>query len=112
MKRALAAAALLVAAGGAVAHDAPSGWSYDPECCNTRDCSPAPAGTVREERRGGVLGYAVVIPLGMHHNARVAVDEFIPLGDPRIRVSGDDQRHACVSSTGRVYCIYIAPGGV
>jgi hypothetical protein len=105
-------AAALLAASPALAHRAPSGWSYDLECCNTLDCAPAPARQIREQRRDGVLGYAVVVPLGTHHHARVPVDDFVPMGDPRIRVSGDADRHVCLSRIGRVLCIYIPPGGV
>ena len=39
------------------------------------------------------------------------VTAFIPHGDRRIRVSGDEHRHACVMA-GRVLCIYVGPGGV
>jgi len=110
MKRILPIMAIL--AGPAAAHQAPSGWDYDPECCSARDCAPARAGHVREERRDGVLGYRVVVPLGEHHYSRVPVDAFLPLGDPRIRVSGDEDRHVCLARSGHVYCIYIPPGGV
>jgi hypothetical protein len=109
MKRLLPVIAIL--AGPAAAHQAPAGWEYDPECCNTRDCAPARAGQIREERRDGVLGYAVTVPLGTHHHARVPVKAFIPLGDPRIRVSGDEDRHVCLSATGHIFCLYVPPGG-
>jgi hypothetical protein len=109
MKRILPIIAIL--AGPAAAHQAPSGWEYDAECCNTRDCAPARAGQIRETRRDGVLGYAVVVPAGTHHYSRVDVDTFIAMGDPRIRVSGDSDRHVCLSATGHVFCLYIPPGG-
>jgi len=109
MKRILPILAIL--AGPAAAHQAPAGWEYDPACCSSRDCGPAPAGQIRETRRDGVLGYAVVVPLGTHHHARVDVDAFVPMGDPRIRVSGDSDRHVCLSATGHVFCLYIPPGG-
>lgn len=102
----------LLAAAPAAAHQAPTGWAYDWECCNTMDCGPAAGGQVREERREGVLGYAVRIPAGGHHHYPGAVDAFVPMGDPRIRVSGDEDRHACVSGSGRLLCIYVPPGGV
>jgi hypothetical protein len=105
--RTLAAIGALLALPAA-AHQAPAGWEYDRECCDMRDCAPAPDGAVREVQGG----YRVVLPVGAHKLARVSVDAFIPHGDPRIRVSGDSERHACVSSTGYVYCVYIPPGGV
>jgi hypothetical protein len=109
MRGALLALALL--ASPAAAHQAPSGWEYDPECCSARDCAPARAGQIVETRRDGVLGYAVVVPLGTHHYARVPVDGFVPMGDPRIRVSGDSDRHVCLSASGHIFCLYIPPGG-
>ena len=31
---------ILVLATAALAHDAPSGWAYPPQCCSDRDCAP------------------------------------------------------------------------
>lgn len=105
-----ALAVLLLLAVGASAHEAPSGWSYDRECCHDLDCSTVPDGAIREVAGG----YSVMLSAGQHPmlagTARAEV--FLPHGDPRIRVSGDQHRHACVSRTGHVFCIYIPPGGV
>lgn len=114
MRRFVAAAALqlLVGAVPAAAHTAPSGWAYDPECCSDKDCAPVPDAAIREVPGG----YRVIIAPGTHPSVparRVALDFFVPHGDPRIRVSGDGKRHACISRTaGILYCIYVPPGGV
>lgn len=93
----------------ALAHQAPSGWAYDRECCHNLDCAPAPDGAIREVQGG----YQVTLAPGSHPMVRDrTVTGFVPHGDPRIRVSGDEDRHACVSGTGRILCIYIPPGGV
>lgn len=106
----LAALAILLAAPPAHGHQAPAGWEYDRDCCHNFDCAPVPDGAIREVQGG----YQVSLRAGQHpmlqgeNVARV----FIPHGDRRIRVSGDSQRHACVTGGGTVFCIYIPPGGV
>lgn len=107
MKRMVLMAALM--AVPAAAHDAPSGWEYDRECCGGYDCA-ASHGGVREVQGG----YAVSVAPGTHPMVPVGrspVVGFVPHGDPRIRVSGDSDRHVCIVG-GRVFCIYIPPGGV
>lgn len=107
MKRILPILALL--SGPAAAHDAPSGWEYDRECCGGWDCAAARPGAVQEVQGG----YAVSIAPGTHPMVPIGaqpVTGFVPHGDPRIRVSGDEDRHVCIVG-GRVFCIYIAPGG-
>jgi hypothetical protein len=32
------ASSILFSASQAFAHNAPSGWAYDPACCSDRDC--------------------------------------------------------------------------
>lgn len=105
-------AALLVLACVSVvgAHHAPAGWRYDPECCGVMDCAPVPDGAVREVHGG----YVVTLRAGDHpmvnDGGLVAT---VQHGDPRIRISGDEHRHACVSAaSGRLLCIYVPPGGV
>ena len=108
MKRALAIVALL--AGPAAAHEAPSGWSYDPECCSGFDCAWVAPGAVREVAGG----YYVSIAPGTHPRVPMGsppVSGVIRHGDPRIRASGDEHRHVCVLG-GRILCIYVPPGGV
>lgn len=107
-----AAVASFVAAWSlaARAHTAPSGWRYDPECCGVMDCAPVPPGAVREAQGG----YVVTLRAGDHPMVTDAgLVAAVPHGDPRIRVSGDEHRHVCVSATSvRVLCIYVPPGGV
>ena len=95
----------------ALAHNAPSGWAYDAECCSGVDCAPAPVGGVRETRSG----YVIIIEPGGHPmvpaNAPPLV-ALVPHGDPRLRVSGDEQRHVCISYSRAVLCVYVPPGGV
>ena len=95
---------------GAHAHRAPSGWAYDHECCHHLDCAPAPQGAVREVAGG----YQVTILPGTHPMVRAgapAVAGFVPHGDPRMRPSGDADRHVCILR-GQVVCVYVPPGGV
>ncbi|NKC33483.1 hypothetical protein [Falsiroseomonas selenitidurans] len=101
----------LVASLPAAAHQAPSGWDYDQDCCHTRDCAPVPDGAVAEVAGG----YRVRVMPGSHPMlppGAPPVDAFVPHGDRRIRVSGDEDRHACLSRGGAVLCVYVPPGGV
>lgn len=84
------------------AHEAPTGWSYDAACCNTRDC--APIETVFVEIRAD--GYHVTIPGGAHTYVPETRYEFLPWGDRRLRRSGDEFYHACVTPGGSFLCLY------
>jgi hypothetical protein len=100
---------LIVAISAALAHNAPSGWSYDPACCSDRDCAPVPARFIRATP----AGLEISIPAGAHpFVAGEALREVVPYADPRIRPSGDGQHHACVSPSRRLLCIYLPVGGV
>lgn len=97
--------ALCLLASPALAHKAPSGWEYDKECCDGRDCAPRPVGFIQV-----VPGGFLVVPTG----------KFYPVGDPKIRVSGDAEFHWCgylpnsryPGDPGIDYCLYVPPGGV
>lgn len=102
------ALALLLLAAPAAAHQAPAGWEYDRECCDMQDCAQVADATIREVAGG----YEVVIAPGQHPFVSVPVRAFVPHGSPKIRVSGDEHKHACVARHGYVYCIYVPPGGV
>ena len=85
------------------AHEAPTGWAYDAWCCSDRDCRRVQAGEVTFET-APAAGYRV---------RASGVNEFIPLGDPRIRQSGDQDMHFCIVGGGRseipptVRCLYV-----
>lgn len=51
----LIAVAMAVTPAVALAHDAPSGWTYPSECCADFDCREVEASTIKEGR-GGVHG--------------------------------------------------------
>lgn len=90
MIRALIGIAAL-AAGPALAHQAPSGWEYPPGCCNGKECHPSPI----EMRKDGYW-----LP---------EVQVLVPYGDHRIKPSGDADTHICNNGSA-VYCIYIPVG--
>lgn len=109
---AMSAAVFLLLGLPAQAHEAPSGWRYDEACCSGFDCAPVPDEAVREAPGG----FSVVIQPGEHPMLRPGHEPmaiFVPHGDPRIRPSGDGQKHACISmGGGYLYCLYLPPGGV
>lgn len=82
----------------AVAHEAPSSWSYSQACCDNEDCHPAAPGEVAATSRG------YLIP---------ASGETIPYTDRRIKPSGDSGLHRCsyygFPDAGTI-CLYIPAG--
>jgi hypothetical protein len=109
---ALTAAMLLLTprSGPVFAHQAPGGWHYDSDCCSSHDCAPVADTAIREVAGG----YFVLLHHGEHHMLAegYAIADMVPFADPRLRVSGDGQKHACISRSGRLLCIYVPPGGV
>lgn len=105
--RAILAALLALAAAAALAHQAPSGWSYDRECCSEADCAPVPDFAVRE----ATGGYVVRLLPGDHPMVATPLAAFLAHGSPMLRASGDGRKHVCASG-GRVLCVYLPPGGV
>lgn len=92
---------------GAQAHDAPSGWSYDPRCCNTMDCRPADGPTGPRHHPMQIVetpkGYLVKHPDPKY-------DELIEFGSKKIRPSQDGDWHVCThggSDIGGTICIYV-----
>lgn len=83
--------------GKSWAHQAPSGWEYDPWCCNHQDCRQLPEGDVNEVKGGWYVK---------------SLDVFIPYTHPQLRVSGDEHFHLCELPKGTVRCFYVPPGGV
>ncbi|MBB6484202.1 hypothetical protein [Rhizobium lusitanum] len=94
MRGILALVSLLLIAGPALAHDAPSGWSYDPYCCNgdgeTGDCEMIPSRTVT------IIpgGYRLTINPGDHHN--VTRGHIFTLPQRRAMHSPDGAYHLCL----------------
>jgi len=98
MLRTLLTGALLLACTTALAHDAPSGWSYDYSCCSTTDCAPTMAGDVEATPQG------YRIP---------ASGEVVPYTDRRIKPSGDGFMHRCSYGglpEARTICLYVPAG--
>lgn len=84
----------------ALAHQAPTGWSYSAYCCGGKDCQPIAAENV-EFREGG---YLVTLPPGSH--AMVQGETLHRLFSPdEVKMSGDGNWHACVV-VHRIRCLY------
>jgi hypothetical protein len=80
--------------------------TYDPWCCNTRDCAPIPASAVT----AGPNGWRVTIRPGDHPMARNAVTHFVPYGSERR--ADDGRHHACLFPTEQTLrCLYVPPQG-
>lgn len=89
------------AASGALAHDAPTGWSYDVSCCSNKDCRHDDE-AVRPVKTGWLVRQT---------------GEVIAWGDSRLRNSPDGRYHICMSAAdftstdARVLCLYVPPMG-
>jgi hypothetical protein len=80
---------------GAMAHDAPSGWSYPFNCCSDQDCREVP------DLKETAAGY-------------VTKSETIPFTDKRVKNSPDGKFHLCTvagEDGGRVLCLFAPPKG-
>ena len=91
-------AAQVPIAARAVAHDAPSGWTYPSSCCSGHDCYP-------------VSGPALETAADGYHIK--ATGEVIPFTSRRIKPSGDGSYHRCswggdVNSS--TICLFIPSG--
>lgn len=83
---------------------------YDPECCSTTDCAPAPVGSVLATRNGWV----VEIPPFGHPSVGASgwVGTF-PYGDTRIKESQDEDFHVCIGvATQAGFCLYVPRGAM
>lgn len=89
-------ATVALAAVPAVAHEAPTGWSYDPWCCDNRDCHALPPGAVVPTDAGWLIV----------SNGRV-----VPYDASQVRQSGDSQFHICEPGQGLVRCLYVPDMG-
>lgn len=94
MKTALLA--ILLTSTSAMAHDAPSGWSYPFSCCSNQDCREVPDASIRETPAGYLASNG----------------ETIPYADKRIKDSPDGKFHLCTISgreDGRALCLFVPP---
>ncbi|QRG06083.1 hypothetical protein EZH22_24335 [Xanthobacter dioxanivorans] len=84
----------------ALAHDAPSGFTYLPSCCSSTDCRPADTGEV-VEKDGGWL----VVP---SHT-------WLPANDLRLHEAPDGRFHVCNKVAGdrlsEPWCVYLPSFG-
>jgi hypothetical protein len=92
----LATSSLVLMGVPATAHEAPSGWTYDMECCSDHDCRPE-----RSEVKATPLGWLVT-----------STGEIIRYGDRRIHDSKDGEFHRClmrrgVNGPGMTRCLYV-----
>lgn len=89
-----AATALCLSIPGAIAHDAPTGWSYPFNCCSNQDCREVP--DLPETAAGYVATNG----------------ETIPYSDPRIKASPDGRFHLCTvagQERSRALCLFVPP---
>jgi hypothetical protein len=97
---------LAFAATLAAAHDAPTGWSYDPWCCGGHDCQPIPAENVSITEDG----FLVTLSEGEHMTARRDHERLFGFDD--VRESQDQNYHACIlPRTQEFRCLYVPPFG-
>ena len=92
--RSLLACVLIAFAPGALAHDAASGWAYDPFCCNgdseTGDCQMIPSKSVKMTPNG----YRVTLVPGDHRLVTRYHVFLLPL--TKAMHSGDGDYHLCL----------------
>lgn len=101
-------AALLALATPALAHEAPTGWTYPSNCCSGTDCDRIPSRTVKTLQDG----YHVSLKMGDHHFATRPLQFTVPYGDRRLRNSPDGDYHLCMNSAFTILCFYVPPPGV
>jgi hypothetical protein len=114
MMRRLASLAAVIAflcfalAWSVKAHQAPSGWNYDPWCCNSKDCAEIPDRAVKEVAGG----WRITLQPGDHPQVKDrAVTHF--LSAKEARPSPDGKFHLCLFPDAQTLrCGYAAPGGV
>ena len=92
----IAAAGFGLVVGAALAHEAPSGWSYDGWCCSDEDCHPLPAGAVIPTDAGWLI---------------VSSGRVVPYDASQVRQSGDSQFHICEPAQGMIRCLYVPDMG-
>lgn len=88
---------LVMLAGSASAHEAPTGWKYPFNCCGNQDCRQVAS---VKERPGGY-----VIP---------QTGELLGYTDLRLRDSPDGEFHWCSEGgrdDGKTICLFVPPRG-
>jgi len=90
-------AAIDAGSSNALAHQAPTGWTYPWACCHDMDCREVKSTSIRESPKGYVIR---------------STGEIIPMTDSRIRNSPDGEYHWC-SVAGRdntrTICLFVPP---
>lgn len=70
-RKALVLALIAAPAPAALAHQAPSGWTYDAVCCSNRDCRPISASEVEATARGWrIKRTGAVVPFSQARHSR------------------------------------------
>ncbi|WP_088937477.1 hypothetical protein [Rhizobium sp. N122] len=108
--RILLAGAMMMLATATHAHQAPSGFTYDPFCCNgdgeNGDCQRISSKTVRPNNEG----YEVTLLPGDHRLATRRHVFSIPQGE--VKESPDGAYHLCLfPNEDTVRCFYAPPIG-
>jgi len=88
---------LTLLASSAFAHDAPSGWTYPPECCSSIDCREVKESEIRE------------VPGGYYVEKS---QEMISYKSYKAKDSLDGKYHLCTEGGvdgAKVFCIFIPP---
>lgn len=108
---------LMAAWSDALAHQAPTGWEYDYDCCSNRDCSRLPRGAVTVTTEG----YVVTVTPEMNSQIKATRTYTIPYSTTGLRESKDGDYHVCLRPEyannageifgGGVICFYIPPMG-
>jgi hypothetical protein len=95
---------LAFSASTALAHTAPSGWQYPPNCCEKQHCQPAPCDEMLEAEDGGI---EYQTPEGFR----------VYVAKPHVKPSPDAQCHICYNHSGTIqqgvangYCAWIQYG--
>ena len=82
--------AVLIQLSPALAHTAPTGWEYHPECCGGNDCAAVPDASI------DVYPQGVIITLEKGDHPLAYRDMVLPVLWSEIRLSGDNQWHVCL----------------
>ena len=86
-------------ASSALAHDAPTGWSYPANCCSNYDCREIPAEDVKEVWNG-------------YHMTKSKLHEIVPYQSGMVKDSPDGAFHWCTqggTDAGKTICLFVPP---